>query len=171
MITIRTETNDDIPAVYTVNEKAFERPDEAELVDTLRRQDAVLLSLVADLDGHIVGHILFTPVVVETPSGETLQAVGIGPLAVSPAMQRKGIGSLLMRAGLEACARQGHKLVFLLGHPDYYPRFGFQTASRYGYRWEKTAPEEAFMVFELTPNTLPGPGGVVRFLPEFETAE
>jgi len=171
MITIRLEQDPDILAVYKVNEEAFERHNEAEVVDLLRSRDAALLSLVAELDDQIIGHIFFTKVTVETPTGQTFEAVGLAPVAVIPPLQKRGIGGMLIKAGLEACTRAGHALVFLVGHPTYYPRFGFQAASKYGYRWEHEAPEEAFMVCELQPGSLPGPGGVVRFRPEFAAAE
>jgi len=163
---IRRERRDDRAAVREVNELAFERSAEADLVDAVRSAGAVTLSLVAALDGAVVGHILFSPVTVASPSGE-FSAIGLGPMAVLPQHQRSGIGSALVRAGLGEIGRAGHEVVVVLGHPAYYPRFGFVRASTLGVRWEYDAPDEAFMVVELRPGALAGRGGVVRFRPEF----
>ena len=166
-LTIRPETPDDIPAIHRVNLEAFGQPAEAELVDRLRERGGFTLSLVAVRDGQVVGHILFSPVRIESP-GSSFEAQGLGPMAVVPGVQREGIGSRLVEAGLEQLRQAGHEVVVVLGHAEYYPRFGFRPSSRYGIRWEKEVPEEVFMVIELRDGALGGRGGVVRYRPEFD---
>jgi putative acetyltransferase len=163
---IRPEGPGDHAAVRRVNELAFSGPDEASLVDALRAAGAVTLSLVAETEGDIVGHILFSPVTIDTSAG-TSAAVGLAPMAVLPERQGMGIGSRLVREGLAELGRRGHAAVIVLGHPAYYPRFGFEPASRFGLRWERECPDEAFMARELLPGALAGPGGVVCYRPEF----
>jgi len=161
-ILVRRERPADRSSIHRLNQLAFGRPAEAELVDALRSAGAVLLSLVAVEQGGVVGHILFSPVTIDSAL-----AVGLGPMAVQPGRQRAGIGSALIRASLEELRRAGHCAVVVLGHPGYYPRFGFVRASQHRIRWEHDCPEEAFMVLELRPGGLPA-GGVVRFRPEFD---
>jgi putative acetyltransferase len=166
MITIRPEMPEDIPAIRRVNEQAFDRAEEADLVEALRRRGVITLSLVAVEDEDIIGHILFSPVTIE--SGESkLEAVALGPMAVLPSYQRQGIGSRLVRAGLEECRRLGHDVVIVLGHPGFYPRFGFVPSRRFGIRWEHDVPNEVFMVAELREGALTERGGTVRYQPEF----
>lgn len=163
---IREEVGPDAVAVYRVNLAAFDRPEEAGLVDALRRRGAFICSLVAELDGAIVGHILFTPATIETDGGAIVVAA-LGPLAVSPEYQKQGIGGRLVQAGLNRCREAGYRIVIVLGHPAYYPRFGFQPARPLGIRWEHEAPVEAFMVAELVPGALEGVRGIARYQPEF----
>ena len=118
---VRRERPEDVEAVRRVNERAFGRPDEARLVDSLRSAGKVVLSLVAVEDGQVVGHILFSPVTIES-EGHTLPGVGLAPMSVLPEVQRHGIGSLLVKAGLSQCQNEGHAYVVVLGHPEYYPR-------------------------------------------------
>jgi putative acetyltransferase len=163
---VRRERPDDVPAVRRVNEAAFGRAVEADLVDALRDRGTATLSLVAVLQDRVVGHILFSPVTIES-GGEVTASLGLGPMAVLPAHQRQGIGRLLVRAGIEECRRAGHGGVVVLGHPEYYSRFGFVLASRLGLAWEHPAPDEAFMALELRDGALPRPSGIVRYQPEF----
>jgi putative acetyltransferase len=166
-ITIRRETAADQAGIRRVLERAFPTPAEAALVDALRAAGCVTLSLVAVGAGdEVLGHILFSPVTIDTAAG-TRAAVGLAPMAVDPAWQRQGIGGRLVRAGLEILRRQGHAAVVVLGHPDYYPRFGFAPASRAGLRWEHPCPDEAFMALALAPDGLTARAGVVRYRPEF----
>jgi putative acetyltransferase len=164
---IRHERPEDEPGIRRVNELAFGQPDEAMLVDALRAGNAVMLSLVAVREREIVGHILFSAVTVTSPQ-ERYFAVGLAPMAVVPDLQRHGVGSALVRASLEQLARAGHRAIVVVGHPDYYPRFGFVRASSRGIRWEHDVADEAFMVLELVPGALAGRGGVVRYCKEFE---
>jgi putative acetyltransferase len=152
--------------VRRVNELAFGRPAEAELVAALRSAGVATLSLVAVRSGEVVGHILFSPVTIDTRGGARA-AVGLAPMAVAPAWQRLGIGTALVRTGLVELRRRGHAAVVVLGHPQYYPRFGFERASRYGMRWEHDCPDEAFLALELVPGALGESAGVVRYRPEF----
>jgi putative acetyltransferase len=165
-VTIRREEPRDVDALLRVNELAFGQPDEAALVRELRAAGAVTLSLVAERDGIVVGHILFSPVTIETAAG-MFDAVGLAPMAVLPDDQRRGIGSRLVREGLDALRRAGHGAVIVLGHAEYYPRFGFERASRFGLRWENDGPDDVFMAIELRPGALAGRGGVVRYHPAF----
>ena len=167
MVLIRREMSEDVGAVRYVNEQAFGQTEEAELVDKLRDVNKVVLSLVAVEGSHVVGHILFSLVTVET-EGSDFEAIALAPMAVLPTHQRKGIGSALVRTGLEDCRRLGHEVVFVLGHPDYYPRFGFAPARPRGIDCEFEAPEEAWMVLELQDGALAGRRGKVRFQPEFQ---
>jgi putative acetyltransferase len=168
MITIREEGRRESAAVWAVVSAAFGQAAEADLVESLRENGNLLLSLVAERDGEIVGHIAFSPITVESEAGDW-QAVGLGPLAVAPAFQRQGFGSALMYAGLEAVRQQGHEVVFVLGHPAYYHRFGFVTAADHGLRWEREVPPEFFMVQALLEGALAGRSGVVRYGPEFDS--
>lgn len=153
-------------AIRRLNELAFGRPGEADVVDALRAAGAHTLSLVAMDADELVGHILFSPVEVQSP-GADFRAVGLAPMAVLPDRQRRGIGSLLVSAGLAELQRSGHEAVFVLGHPDYYPRFGFARASAVGIRWEQEAPDDAFLVLELRAGALAGHKGIVRYRAEF----
>jgi putative acetyltransferase len=160
-VNIRPEQPEDAPAIDAVNRAAFDQPAEATLVALLREQAAPLISLVADEDGVIVGHVLFSPVTL-TGHGEA-SIMGLAPMAVMPAMQRRGIGSMLARAGLAACTRLGCDAVVVLGHAQYYPRFGFRPASAFGLRCEYDVPDEAFMALELAPGRLAGKSGTIRY--------
>ncbi|MFH0980482.1 MAG: N-acetyltransferase, partial [Planctomycetota bacterium] len=164
---IRPETPRDNVAVRHVNECAFGRPNEAVLVDRIRRTPYAAVSLVAETEGRVVGHILFTNVTITSATGPS-PAVALGPMAVLPKDQRKGVGSALVRAGLDACRRAGYALVFVLGHPDFYPRFGFVPAPPKGLTCLWPVPENVFMVGELTLDALRGRHGLVRYAPAFE---
>ena len=164
-IAIRWEAPSDLTAISEVNQEAFLGPTEAAVVDALRAETSCI-SLVALSGTVVVGHILFTPVEVVGPSVKA-RVAGLGPMAVRPPWQRQGIGSQLVRAGLEQCRRSGYEAVVVLGHPEYYPRFGFVPASRLGLRCEFEAPDEAFMAQELRPGALAAGGGVVRYAPAF----
>jgi putative acetyltransferase len=163
---VREERVEDAGAVRRVNELAFGRDLEASLVDALRSNGGVTLSLVAVDEDDVVGHVLFSPVVGRSNDG-TFEGLGLGPMAVRPDVQRRGIGSKLIRAGLERLRDAGHEVVVVLGHAEYYPRFGFRRASEVGIRWEHDAPDEAFMVLELRPGCLRGRTGIVSYRPEF----
>lgn len=145
----------------TVNAAAFETSAESNLIDALREQAVPIVSLVADDNGVIVGHIMFSAV---TLSGHPdLKVMGLGPMAVMPEHQRKGIGSALVRAGLEHCKRLGFVAVVVLGHAEYYPRFGFSPAARFGIRSEYDVPDDVFMAVELQPAALSGKTGTVKY--------
>ncbi len=166
MITIRPESPEDAPRVRQINELAFEQPAEADLVEQLRRNCADALSLVAEGDA-IVGHILFTPVVIESV-GRTVVGMGLAPMAVLPDRQRQGIGSQLVRRGLDILRERACPFVVVVGHPEYYPRFGFEPASRHGLasQWEGM-PDAAFMVLTLDAPAMAGVAGVAKYREEF----
>lgn len=166
MLIVRAETVEDRPAVRRVNELAFARAGEADLVDALRENAPAHVSLVAEEGGRVVGHIFFSPVAVESAGGDW-EAFGLGPMAVLPERQGRGVGSALVAEGLKECLRLGREVVFVLGHADYYPRFGFRPAGPLGIGCEFPAPEEFFMVAELRPGALAGRKGLVRYRPEF----
>lgn len=164
---VRAETAADHGAVRRVNELAFGRPGEAALVDTLREAARPYISLVALRAGEIAGHIFFSPVTIEADEFAS-NALALGPMAVLPAYQRQGVGSQLVRAGLKECRRAGQEAVFVLGHPSYYPRFGFRPASEQGLRCVYPVPDEVFMVTELRAGALAGRRGLVRYHPAFD---
>jgi putative acetyltransferase len=153
---VRAERPTDIPHVHAVNVAAFNSPTEADLVDALREQ-AEVISIVAEQDGHILGHILFSPV--RLSGAEELRVMGLAPMAVAPERQRTRIGSALVREGLAQCRQQGVDAVFVVGHPEYYPRFGFRPASGFGITCEFEVPEDVFMALELAPGVLTGRPG------------
>ena len=158
---IRAEEETDRVAVYAVNVSAFETASEADLVDALRVQAQPVVSLVFVDNGEIVGHIMFSPVsLLGLPN---LKLMGLAPMAVAPAHQRKGIGSALVRAGLERCRQLGFAAVVVLGHPEYYPRFGFLPSSRFGIDSEFEVPEDVFMVKALQPGALNEKTGKVKY--------
>ena len=166
MIAIRQEENRDIPSIRQVEEIALGEQNEANLVDALRSSEALLISLVAEVEDKIVGHVAFSEVSIESES-DHWTALGLGPMAVLPAHQGKGIGSKLVEAGLRACEKLGYPLVVVLGHSEYYPRFGFSPARPYGISWEGKVPDEVFMVKELGLDALSRISGTVRYRPEF----
>ena len=158
---IRAEEERDWAAVHAVNLSAFETPAEANLVDALRDQAQPLVSLIAEDNGGIVGHIMFSPV---SLSGHpALRIMGLAPMAIAPEHQRKGIGSALVRAGLDRCRQLGFGAVVVLGHSSYYPRFGFSSSARFGIGCEYEVPEEVFMVVELRAGFLDGVSGQVKY--------
>ncbi|MCI0488021.1 MAG: N-acetyltransferase [Blastocatellia bacterium] len=167
MVSIRREEPGDRAAVHHVNERAFGRATEANLVDALRAADKALLSLVAVRDNQVIGHILFSPVTIG-PGDENFRAAGLAPMAVLPEFQRQGVGSLLIETGLDECRRAGIEGLVVLGHPNYYPRFGFVPASRYGIKCEFGVADEAFMAMELREGAFRNREGTVKYQPEFD---
>ncbi|MEG3911486.1 N-acetyltransferase [Microcoleus sp. w2-18bC1] len=167
---IRTEKPEDVEAVRNINIAAFGRENEANLVDRLRGI-ASTFSFVAVQSDRIVGHIFFSPVVVEGKCSRNLSILGLAPVAVLPNYQRQGIGTLLIREGLKECARSGFQAVVVLGHPDFYPRFGFIPASRKSLKCEYDVPDEAFMVLELESGALQECSGTVKYRSEFSLCE
>jgi putative acetyltransferase len=163
---IRLEEVEDFQAVRTVNVSAFETPAEANLVEVLRNEAHPYISLVAEQDGGIVGQIMFTPV---TLSGHLeLKIIGLAPVAVAPEQQGKGIGSALIKAGLEKCKDLGYGAVIVLGHKNYYPRFGFTPSINFGIGCEYDVPPEVFMILELQPGYLQGAKGIIQYHPAFK---
>ena len=160
---IRPERPGDAEAIHAVHAAAFPGPDEARLVDALRAAGRLSLSLVAEADdGHVIGHVAFSPVSVDGAS----DGLGLAPLAVAPARQRRGVGHLLVTEGLAAAERAGAGFVVVLGDPDYYGRFGFNPAGDWGLS-DEYGGGPAFQVLELRPGAVPRGAGLVRYAPEF----
>ena len=163
----RREAAEDHAQVRAVLLDAFPQPEEANLVEALRRGAAFLpeLSLVAQAGDAIVGHILFTRLHVR--GSDRRPGLALAPMAIAKPFQRLGIGGQLMRAGLAAAREKGEPFVVVLGHADYYPRFGFERASRFGIRAPMEVPDANLMAQELRPGGLTGVSGIVEWAPEF----
>ena len=169
VITIREEQLQDAQDIREVNLAAFGQPDEAGIVDKLRLNCDELLSLVAVMGGRIVGHILFSPVTIGQ-EGRTFIGMGLAPMAVLPEYQRRGLGAELIRVAIERLRERECPFVIVLGHADYYPRFGFEPASRQGIRCEWDVPDEAFMILILDAQTMQTVSGLAKYRPEFSDA-
>jgi len=169
LITIRTERKEDFEAIHQLNLLAFEGEDEAKLVRRIRQSASFIpeLSLVAEKKDLLVGHILFSPISIKTQKG-SVSALALAPMAVRPEFQNQGIGSELVRRGLEECRQMGHRIVIVVGHPTYYPRFGFSQAKKRGLNAPFPVPDDAFMACELTPGALRGISGEVKYSPAFD---
>lgn len=165
MLLIRHEMPEDAPEVRSLLIQAFNRPDEADVVEALRSRGAISLALVALVERQVVGHILFSPVTIGAKSSN-LKAIGLAPLAVLPDYQGQGIGSQLVQQGLSECRKAGYQIVVVLGEPAFYQRFGFQAASGFGIRYEDV-PEAFFLLKELQSGALVGRTGIVEYQPEF----
>lgn len=159
---IRPERDGDADAIRAVHDRAFEGDTEGRIVDALRVNGAMLCSLVAEHDGVIVGHLAFSPATLQRLTG-----AGLGPMAVLPEHQRAGIGAALLEAGLAQLARTACPFVIVVGHPEYYPRFGFVPASRHGVRCEWEVPDAAVMIRIFDPAAMQDAVGVARYRPEF----
>ena len=159
-VVVRPEALADCARIREVNVAAFGGTEEAEIVEALRRERAVLLSLVAVLDRVIVGHILFSRMSIETAGG-SIAAVALAPLAVMPGQQRRGIGGKLITTGLEELRTMAERIVLVVGHADYYPRFGFSTARARAL--ESPFRVDVFMALELSPGALDGIDGRVKY--------
>jgi putative acetyltransferase len=159
-MTIRPERVADHQAIRAVNTAAFGGPAEAAIVDALRRDGLAVLSLVADIEGTLIGHILFSRLFVETATAR-VAALALAPMAVVPGHQRRGVGTALVREGLVGCRAAGETIVLVVGHPAYYPRFGFShDLTR---RLHSPFTGDAFMALELQPGALDGVAGDVRY--------
>jgi putative acetyltransferase len=162
-VIVRAENTEDAgerSVIHSINEAAFGCQDEADLVDRLRTEGLVLGSLVAEIQERIVGHILFSRMSIET-TGASVSAAALAPMAVLPEHQRHGIGGHLIRHGLDLLRERGERIVIVVGHPDYYPRFGF--SSEKARCLESPFPHDAFMAMELSPGALDGVRGRVVY--------
>jgi len=170
MTIIRLEEPGDIDAVRTVNDAAFEQPDEGRIVDALRDNCDDVLSLVAVEGDTVVGHILFSTATIAC-QGRLVAGMGLAPMAVLPGHQRKGIGTELVEHGLSVLRAESCPFVIVLGHPEYYPRFGFTPASRHGItcQWQGV-PDEAFMALVIDERAMDGVAGVALYRDEFDAA-
>ncbi|MGA1790191.1 MAG: GNAT family N-acetyltransferase [bacterium] len=156
---IRFEQHGDMEKIRNVHLQAFETETEANLVDSLRNTGIELISLVAEENGEVIGHILFSPVTID---GD-IKITGLAPMAVLPGWQRKGVGARLIDEGLKACENAGYGAVVVLGHPGYYPRFGFMPSANFGIKSEYDVPPEVFMVKELQKGVLKTITGTVKY--------
>jgi len=167
-IKIRPEKIEDIAKIYEINLLAFNQPNEAELVNNLRNKKKMLLSLVAESDKKIFGHILFTPLRI-VPKNSKIKGAGLAPMAVLPNFQNRGIGSMLINEGLKKLKLMLYDFVVVLGHPNYYPRFGFLSASSFGIKCPYAGvPDEAFMIKELKENVVHNLSGELKYIKEFD---
>lgn len=164
---IRAYTEQDREVVYALHAHAFDGLDEAGLVQALHDDGAAVLSLVAEEDGAVVGHILFSSLGLAPAPARPRNLVALAPMAVLPDAQRQGVGEALVRASLDALRETGCDGVIVLGHPAYYPRFGFRPASAFGIVFPGTVPEEAFMALALRDGGLEDCRGTVMYHPAF----
>ena len=164
-VAIRSEAREDRAAIWNVNQATFGSDAEANLVDAVRDSGFVEVSLVAEVKGEIVGHILFSRIAITAKVGSR-DALSLAPLAVLPGYQRQGIGSALIEAGLDACRGKGHRIVVVLGHPEFYPRFGF--SAKLAQPLESPfGGGETWMALELVPGALEEVEGRVEYSPPF----
>ena len=166
---IRAERKEDIEDIHLVNRLAFGQEDEAVLVERIRESSGFIpeLSLVAVKDSQVIGHILFSQIQVETDA-ENVTVLSLAPMAVLPEFQNAGIGSQLVKAGLKKCQELDYTIIVVIGHPEYYPRFGFIPARKKGLIPPFSVPNEAFLVCELVPDALEGIEGKIKYPPEFD---
>lgn len=176
LIEVREELPDDVAAIRDVNRRAFGQDQEGNIVDALRSNGAALLSLVAILNGEVVGHIMYSPATIgdatgaaDYVSGAALTGAALGPMAVVPEHQRHGIGSKLIEAGTQKLRDAGCPFVIVLGHANYYPRFGFKPASTYGVKCEWDVPDDVFMLLVLDQSKMQGRSGLANYRHEFST--
>ncbi len=162
---VRDEQPGDHADVRHINEAAFETPAEASLVDALRQSASPLVSLVCTSDAQLLGHILFSPVSVD---GRTGPWMGLAPMAVAPQVQHQGIGTALVQAGMARCKAIGITGIVVLGHPDYYPSFGFRPAHTLGLTCVYDVPPQVFMAYELVAPGFDGCSGLVRYHRAFD---
>jgi putative acetyltransferase len=168
-VRIRPAREADLGRILDIHRAAFDTPTEAALVEALIAGGYATVSLVALADAVVVGHVLLSPGEIVGEGGETWPLLVLAPVAVEPSHQGQGIGSALVTAALHTARKAGARVVSVLGHPEYYPRFGFEEALPYGIHAPfPDVPSEAWMVAELDRRALDGVGGVVRYAPPFD---
>jgi putative acetyltransferase len=165
VIKVREEDPDDVAAVRDLNRRAFGQDQESNIVDALRANGAALLSLVATLNDRVVGHIMYSRAVI----GGSVRGAALGPMAVLPEFQRQGIGSELVEAGNQKLKDSGCPFIIVVGHADYYPRFGFRPASEHGIQCEWDVPGDVFMLLVLDQAKMEGVAGLAKYRHEFSS--
>jgi putative acetyltransferase len=165
LIEIREEHPDDVTAVRDLNKRAFGQDQESNIVDALRANGAALLSLVATLNDRVVGHIMYSPAVI----AGRVKGAALGPMAVLPEYQRQGIGSKLIEKGNRKLKDAGCPFIIVVGHADYYPRFGFRPASEHGIKCEWDVPDDAFLLLVLDQAKMAGVSGLAKYRHEFSS--
>jgi putative acetyltransferase len=170
-ILIRKEEKKDLKEIYEINRLSFGQENESKLIDKIRAGSNFIpdLSLVAVSGNRIVGHILFSKIKIIGSS--VFETLALGPMAVIPAFQKKGIGSKLIKKGMIRAKELGFTSIIVVGHKEYYPRFGFERASKWGIKCPFEVPDEAFMAVELTEKALEDKAGTIRYPDEFIEAE
>ncbi len=168
LITVRAEQAADVEAIHAVNTLAFGQDREAQIIDALRNNGGVMLSLVAVHETQVVGHILFSPASIDAHG---ITGAALGPMAVLPDYQRQGIGGRLINTGLQMLRGLACPFVIVLGHPEYYPRFGFEPASGRAIRCEWDVPDAAFMLLVMDPDAMRDVSGTARYRQEFTANE
>ncbi len=169
--TIRKEEEKDYKQIYEVNKLAFQQENESKLIEKIRKSKNFIpgLSIVAEIDNRIVGHILFSKIKIIGASD--YESLALAPMAVIPEFQKKGIGSELIKKGIAKAKELGFDSIIVLGHKEYYPRFGFQRASKWDIKCPFEVPEDVFMAIELTEKALEGKAGTVEYPDEFNEVE
>lgn len=164
---IRPETPKDYASIYKINHLAFEQENESKLIDKVRLGETFVpeLSLVAEKKETVIGHILFSKIQINGTS--YYPSLALAPMSVHPDFQKQGVGSQLVTIGLQLAKKLGFEHVVVLGHKDYYPKFGFKKASSFGVHCPFEVPDEVFMGIELVEGSLNGRGGVVEYPPVF----
>jgi putative acetyltransferase len=165
LIEIRDEQSGDEAAIREVHRRAFGGDEESRIVDALRASGGALVSLVAALNGRVVGHILYSPACV----GPDAMGAALGPMAVVPEHQRQGIGTRLVEVGIERLRAAGCPFIVVVGHAHYYPRFGFRPAAAHDITCEWDVPADVFMILMLDPVRMAGISGLARYRPEFSS--
>jgi putative acetyltransferase len=165
-MSIRKENPGDIEKIRDINIAAFKTDAEARLVNALRVSGVAFMSLVFEQNDDLLGHIFFTPVEFEDEH-PGVRLMGLAPMAVLPGHQNSGIGSTLVKEGIQKCMADSYDAIVVLGHPEFYTRFGFRPSVEFGIKSEYDVPDEVFMVLELRKNSLDGINDIVKFNAKF----
>jgi len=167
-IITRKESREDLARIKKINDRAFEQEDESRLVNKLRKKDQFIpeLSLVAETDEMVVGHIFFYPVKIIS-ADQKHTTLSLGPMSVLPEHQKKGIGGKLINEGLSRAKDFGFRSVIVVGHPEYYPKFGFTKASKWSIKVPFKVPDEVFMALEIAEGELQDKSGIIAYPAEF----